>query len=221
MPIIDCEQGSPEWLQMRVGCCTSSRLNDALAKLKDPKKESAARLNYRRELAVERLCNRAMEHFVTEAMQHGIEYEPIARAEYELATGQEVQQIGLAMHPTIKWFSASTDGLVGDKGILEIKCLGSLKHLDILLSNEIPEDYHWQMLGGLACTEREWCDFVSYDPRMPEGLQLFIKRFDRNSKLTCGMELEVEQFLKEVERMLETLKAQRAKALAEYAAVTA
>lgn len=221
MAIIDCEQGSPDWLQMRVGCCTSSRLNDALAKLKDPKKESAERRKYRQELAVERLCNRAMEHYVTDAMQHGIDNEPIARAEYELFTNREVRQIGLAMHDSMKWFSASTDGLVGDDGILEIKCLGSLKHLDILLSNEIPEEYHKQMLGGMACADRAWCDFVSYDPRMPDGLQLFIKRFPRDDKIIAGMELEVGQFLVEVEQMLELLKEQRAKAIREYEEVGA
>ena len=161
MIIDDLIQGTPEWLTMRHGCCTASRLNDALAKLKDPKKESAARANYRKELAIERLTGLAYEHYVSDAMWHGIENEPLARTEYELATGLEVNEIGLAMHDRIKWFSASTDGLIGDDGILEIKCLTPINHLDILSSGEIPEDYHWQMLGGMACTGRQWCDFFN------------------------------------------------------------
>jgi putative phage-type endonuclease len=213
--IHDLEQGTAEWLTMRCGACTASRLNDALAKLKDPKKESAARAKYRGELVIERLTGNAFQHALTDPMQHGIEYEPIARAEYELLTGREVTPIGLAMHDEIKYFSASTDGLVGDDGILEIKCPNPLNHLSILDSREIPDDYHWQMLGGMACTGRKWCDFVSYDPRMPADMQLFVKRFERNDALIAGMELEVVQFLAEVEAMLQGLKQRNRQALAE------
>lgn len=213
MIIEDLEQGANEWLAMRCGSCTASRLNDALAKLKDPKKEAADRSRYRKELVVERLTGLTTPHFVTEAMQHGIDNEPLARAEYELLTGREVKRIGLAMHEQIKYFSASTDGLVGDEGMLEIKCLGSVNHLDILVSGEIPETYHWQMLGGMTCADRQWCDFVSFDPRMPDELQLFVKRFERNDPLICGMELEVIQFLSEVEEMLSKLKERNREAL--------
>lgn len=205
MPIIEIEQQSAEWLQMRCGCCTASRLNDALAKLKRKDGESAARATYRKQLVIERLTNRATENYVSDAMMWGVETEPQARIEYEMHSGLEVRQIGMAMHPSINWFSASTDGLVGEDGILEIKCLNSLNHLDILIAGEIPEEYHWQMLGGMACTERQWCDFVSFDPRMPDGLQLFLKRFPRNDALISGMELEVIQFLSEVELDLATL----------------
>jgi putative phage-type endonuclease len=198
MIIDDLEQGSRDWLAMRAGCCTSSRLNDALAKLKDPKKESAARATYRKELVIERLTGRATEHYVSTPMMWGTEQEPLARAEYEIQTGLEVKQIGLAVHPRIKWFAASTDGLVGDDGILEIKCLNSINHLDILLSGKIPEEYHWQMLGGMACAERQWCDFVSFDSRLPDDLRLFVKRFHRDDALIAGMELEVEYFLAQV-----------------------
>lgn len=210
----DIEQGSADWHQMRCGCCTSSRLNDALAKLKDPKKESAARANYRKELAIERLTGNTYTHYVSPYMEWGTENEPLARTEYELFTGLEVTPIGLALHDRIKYFSASTDGLVGTDGMLEIKCLTSINHLDILVSGEIPEEYHWQMLGGMACTGREWCDFVSFDPRMPDDLKLFVKRFPRDDKLLRGMEADVEQFLKEVDELLAKLKEQRKAALA-------
>lgn len=206
MPIVELEQGTADWLQMRCGSCTASKVKDAIAKLKTKNSESAARATYRKQLVIERLTGRATENYVSDAMIWGTETEPQARIEYELYSGLEVEQIGLALHPTIKWFSASTDGLVGDDGILEIKCLNSINHLDILISGEIPEDYHWQMLAGMACTERDWCDFVSFDPRMPEGLQLFVKRFPRDQALISGMELEVIQFLSEVERDVAALK---------------
>lgn len=213
----DIEQGTEDWFNMRVGSCTSSRLNDALAKLKDPKSESAARRNYKRELAIERLTLKTFEHYLSEPMKFGIENEPLARTEYEIYSGNEVLPIGLAMHPTIKWFMASTDGLVGSDGMIEIKCPNTLNHLDILISGEIPEQYHKQMLGGMACAEREWCDFVSFDPRMPEDLRMFVKRFYRDDKLIAGMQLEIEQFLSEVEVLLTQLKETRSRVLADYA----
>jgi putative phage-type endonuclease len=217
----DLEQGTEDWFNMRVGACNSSRLNDALAKLKDPKKESADRRNYKRELAIERLTSKAFEHYVSAPMQFGIENEGRARTEYEFYSGNEVTPIGLAMHPTVKWFMASTDGLVGKDGMIEIKCPNTINHLDILLSGEIPAQYHWQMLGGMACAERQWCDFVSFDPRLPEDLSLFVKRFHRDDALIAGMELEVVQFLTEVEELLAQLKESRAKVLADYAVAVA
>lgn len=202
--IIEGFQGDLDWMNMRCGAVTSSRLVDALAKPKRVKdkevgKELACRATYRKELAIERLTGKTADHYVSKPMEWGTANEPVARTEYELAMGKEVKQIALAMHPSIKWFSASTDGLVGDDGILEIKCLNSINHLDILVAGEIPEEYHYQMLGGMACAERQYCDFVSFDPRLPEKLQLFVKRFERDDARIAAMELEVQQFLKEVE----------------------
>lgn len=213
--IVEGLQGDLDWFAMRAGSCTSSRLIDALAKPKRTKdkeqnKELECRAKYRKELAIERLTGKTAEHYVSKPMEWGTLNEPVARTEYELAMGLEVKQIALAMHPAIKWFSASTDGLIGDDGILEIKCLNSINHLDILIAGEIPEEYHYQMLGGMACAERRFCDFVSYDPRMPEHLQLFVQRFYRDDLRISAMELEVEQFLLEVERTIEGLTTRRA-----------
>lgn len=212
--IIEGIQGDLDWFNMRCGSVTSSRLNDALARPKRVKdkemgKELVSRANYRKELVIERLTGKTAEHYVSSYMEWGTLNEPVARTEYELATGRDVKQIALAMHPKIKYFSASTDGLVGDDGCLEIKCLSSINHLDILVSGEIPEEYHLQMLGGMACAERQWCDFVSYDPRMPEGLQLFIKRFERDDAFINGMLLDVSQFLQEVDATVELLLERR------------
>lgn len=202
----DIEQKSADWYAMRCGCVTSSRLNDVVAKLKRKDGEAAARANYRKELAIERLTGNTYDHYVSPYMEWGTENEPLARTEYELLTGNTVTSIGGALHDSIKYFWASTDSLVNDDGILEIKCPTSINHLDVWVSGEIPEEYHWQMLGGMACTGRQWCDFVSFDPRMPEELRLFVKRFPRNDALVRAAELEVGQFLKEVDEMVTKLK---------------
>ena len=202
--IIDMEQGSGEWLQQRVGACTGSRVGDVLAKRRDGK-EAAPRRDYKHELVIERLTGLAYEHYVSPYMEHGTLNEPLARTEYELLSDREVAQVGYAMHPKIAWFGASPDALVGDDGLLEVKCLTTANHLDIILAQEIPDEYKPQMLAEMACAERKWVDFVSFDPRLPKHLQLFVKRFERNDALISGMELEVVQFLSEVESMTEKL----------------
>ncbi len=195
-----------DWFAMRCGAVTSSRLSDVCAKLKRKDGEAAARAAYRTELIIERLTGQTADHYVSPAMEHGILSEPMARAEYEIKHGQEVQQIALAMHPEIKYFSASTDGLVGEDGMLEIKCPSSATHMNILISGNIPEEYHLQMLGGMACAERQWCDFVSYDPRLPEPHQLFVCRLQRDDAKIAAMENEVRLFLAEVDEMIDRLK---------------
>jgi putative phage-type endonuclease len=185
-----------------------------LAKRKDMK-EAAARAQYKRELVIERLTGNTYDHYVSPYMEWGQQQEKFAREEFTLRTGLPVTKIGLAYHPDIKWYSASTDGLVGDDAILEIKCLTPMSHLDILMSGEIPADYHEQMLGGMDCTERSKCYFVSYDPRFPEPQQMFIKLFERQDAVIRGMRLEVTQFLSEVEEMLVKVKESNREALQE------
>jgi putative phage-type endonuclease len=206
-----------DWLQMRCGSATASRLNDALAKKSRSEAFYATREKYCKELAIERLTGKTQEHYVSPAMEWGAETEKQARVEYEILTGNTVQQIALAMHPTINYFSASTDGLVGDDGILEIKCLNSENHIDILLNGEIPAEYYRQMFGGMACAERSFCDFVSFDPRLPEQYQLFVKRFYRDNRAIAELEQGVQVFLAEVEELLLKLKmASEGKSFTEY-----
>lgn len=208
MIIEDLEQGSPEWLAMRVGIVTASRLRDVMELLKDPKKESEKRAKYRKELIWENLTGVNFPKFVTQAMETGTFNEPFGRAEYELKFGVDVDLVGFALHPTIKKFGASPDGLVGKDGLIEIKCPGPMAHIETVLSGEIPADYQWQMLGELACTEREWCDYVSYDStgRMPEKCKLFVKRFYRDKERIARMEAEVQKFIGEMEKALSELK---------------
>src|SRR5690349_22748162 len=132
-------------------------------------------------------------------MEAGIEYEPVARAAYERAFDVEVQEVGIAYHDHIKWFAASPDGLVGEDGLLEIKCPRTINHLEVVQSKLIPDEYQWQMLAQMACTGRQWCDFVSFDPRLPKLLRFYVSRFPRDEARIAEMEQEVRKFLAEVE----------------------
>ena len=217
MNTVECEQGSGEWFQAKLGCLSSARIASAIAKYRDKKKrddEMACRYDLRLELACERLTGKTAEHYVSTYMEQGTEREPIARAEYEMRNGVYVSQIGFVYHPRIEWAGCSPDGLVGDSGLIEIKCPKVETHLEYLLGDKIPDKYLPQMLWQLACTGREWNDFVSYHPDMPEDLQLFVKRLPLNDEAKAtivAMELEAEQFLKEVAEMVEKLDGPRLK----------
>lgn len=207
MTAIDCIQGSPEWLAVRCGRVTGSRVADVMAKLKRKDGESAARYGYKIEIVVEILTGRAATHFMSDAMLWGVENEPFARAAYELKTDATVDDIGFAIHPDNKRFGASPDGIIGDDGLLECKCPNTSTHLEYIIAGEVPEQYKPQMLAEMACTGRKWVDFVSFDPRLPERLQLFIRRFERDDAMIYAMDLEITQFLSEVDEMLGKLGA--------------
>lgn len=189
-------QGSPEWFAQRLGRVTASRLVDVLAKLKTG--EAAARANYRAELVAERLTGKASESFSNAAMKWGTDCEPLARAAYEAEFGVLVDEVAMIPHPAIEWAGASPDGLVGSDGLLEIKCPSTKTHIDTLLSGEAPSQYLPQMFWQMACTGRAWCDFVSFDPRLPADMQMFVKRVHRNDDLIATYEQEVIVFLSEV-----------------------
>lgn len=198
--IADCEQGTPEWLQLRCGKVTASRIADALAEIK--KGEAASRRNYRTELVVETLTGVPVEQYVSKEMQWGIDTEPFARAAYELRQDATVDTLGFAVHPQIPRFGASPDGLVGNDGVLEIKCPNTSTHLECLLTGAIPSEHFPQMRAELACTGRAWVDFVSFDCRLPSHLQLFVKRFHRDEERIAEMERRVLEFLAEVDDVL-------------------
>lgn len=202
---IDVEQGSPDWLAMRCGCIGASRVADACAVLKRSDGESAVRRSLRFEIICERLTGLTVDHYVSPDMERGTELEPLARAAYEIKTGVSVDTIGFVLHPSIKFAGASPDGLVGADGLMEIKCPRPTTHIDYWLSKEIPALYQPQMLWQMACTGRQWCDFVSYCPEMPKHLQLFVVRFPRDDKRIEQMEAQVKQFLAEVEAAIASL----------------
>jgi len=198
-------QGSPEWLAARAGSLGASRVPDALAKTKTG--WGASRANVAAELICERLTGCATVGFTNAAMAHGTEQEPYARHAYAERMGFEVAEVGLIRHPEIAGTHASPDGLIGDDGLVEIKAPNTSTHLETLLSGEISGRYLTQMNWQMACTGRQWCDYVSWDPRVPENLRLFIKRVHRDTGLIVGLESDVADFLAEVSAKVERLRA--------------
>jgi putative phage-type endonuclease len=203
----DCmEQKTEEWFAARLGKVTASRVADVLAKIKSG--ESASRKNYKMELVVQRLTGKAGESFTNAAMEWGTEQEPFARMAYEAHTGTFVKEDGFVDHPTIEGFGCSPDGIVGE-GLIEIKCPNTANHIETVLENKAPSKYIPQMQCQMACTGAKWCDFVSFDPRVPEDLQLFVVRVERDQEYIDSMEVEVKQFLSEVLDLFNQLKARQ------------
>jgi putative phage-type endonuclease len=203
----DCmEQRTEEWFAARLGKVTASRVADVLAKIKSG--ESASRKNYKMELVVQRLTNKVGESFTNAAMEWGTEQEPFARMAYEAHTGTFVKEEGFVDHPTIEGFGCSPDGIVGE-GLIEIKCPNTATHIETVLENKAPSKYIPQMQAQMACTGAKWCDFVSFDPRVPEDLQLFVVRVERDQEYIDSMEVEVKQFLSEVLDLFNQLKARQ------------
>jgi len=197
------EQGTTQWFQDRCGRVTASRVADVVAKTKSG--YSASRDNYMAQLVCERMTGTPAESFTNAAMQWGTEQEPFARAAYESAKDILVEQVGFIHHPAIDGSGASPDGLVGLFGLVEIKCPNTATHIQTLLDQKVPEKYNIQMQWQMACTARQWCDFVSFDPRMSDGLQLFIKRVEYDPVLVATLEKEVIFFLQELESKIEQL----------------
>lgn len=198
-------QGSPEWHELRCGKATASRIADIVAKTKTG--WGASRANYRAELVAERLTGTVGERFTNAAMQWGVDTEPHARVAYEFYTGNDVTQVGFVPHPSIGMTGASPDGLVGDDGLVEIKCPGTATHIDTLLGGTVPAKYVTQMLWQMACTGRAWCDFVSFDPRLPEAMRMFVQRIERDDDRIAELETEVIAFLREVDDTVRSLRS--------------
>ena len=190
------EQRTDDWFAARIGKVTASRVADVVAKTKSG--YSASRDNYMAQLVCERLTGKPAESFNNAAMQWGTETEPLARAAYEAKMDVLVDEVGFIDHPSIVNSGASPDGLVGADGLIEIKCPNTATHIDTLLSQTVPKKYADQIFWQMACTNRDWCDFVSYDPRLPPDLQLFIKRIPRDDKYIQLLEAEVIEFLTEM-----------------------
>lgn len=199
------EQGSSEWIEARLGKVTASRIADVMARTKSG--YGAARANYKAELVAERLTGAAGDSWQSPAMRWGVETEPLARDAYAFFKGVEVAEVGFVLHPSIAGTGASPDGLVGDAGLVEIKCPNTATHIDTLLGGSIPDKYRKQMLWQMACTGRAWCDFVSFDPRLPEAMQTYIERVERDDAAIAEIEAEVTAFLVEVDETVEALRA--------------
>lgn len=200
------EQQSQEWFAARLGKLTASRIADALARTKTG--YGASRANYMAELVAERLTGTKAEGYTNAAMQRGTELEPDAVAAYAFITDADVTDAGFVDHPSIAMSGASPDRYVGADGLVEVKCPNTSTHIETLLTGDIDGRYlkqmHWQMA---CCPGRMWCDFVSYDPRLPERMQLFIQRIPRNQEIIADMEKEARAFLSELDAKVKALRS--------------
>ena len=199
------EQRSDEWFAARCGNVTASRLADLMAKTKSG--YSASRQNYMAELICQRLTGKSESGFSNAAMQRGTDLEPVAREMYLLNQfDAEVTEVGFIPHPDIAGFGASPDGLVGSEGLIEIKCPNTWTHLETIKTRKPKSQYILQMHAQMMCTGRSWCDFVTYDDRLPPDLAYFQLRINRDDKLVAEIESELKLFLSELECELETIK---------------
>jgi putative phage-type endonuclease len=204
--IYGCDQRTAEWFAARLGKATASRISDILATTKSG--PAASRKNYAAQLVCERLTGEPQETYSNAAMQWGTDQEPFARDAYCEHMLCKVVQVGFVDHPTIPMAGCSPDGLVGDEGMTEFKCPNTSTHIETLLGGGFADKYvkqaHWQ----LACyPERKWNDLVSFDPRLPENMRLFIQRIPRDDEAIAALESEVAKFLREVDETVDLLRA--------------
>jgi putative phage-type endonuclease len=198
------QQRTEEWYAAKIGKLSASRIADAFDVLAKGG-ESQKRINYRLELVAERMTGVANKFFENSEMRWGTECEPLARAAYEAITGRMVTEVGFIDHPAIAWAGASPDGLVED-GLIEIKCPTTQTHIKYLLEGKVPDQYKPQMLWQMCCTGRTWCDFVSYDPRMPEDLQILIVRYEPTADELAEVTRKAVEFMATVNDMVDQLE---------------
>ena len=197
------EQRTDDWFTARLGKVTASRVADVIAKTKTG--YSASRENYMAQLVCERLTNTPTESYSNTAMQWGTDQEPFARAAYETAKGVMVEEVGFIVHPEIDMSGASPDGFVGVNGLVEIKCPNTATMIETWLTQKVPQKYFTQIQFQLACTDRVFCDYVVFDPRMPKHLQLYVTRVERDEDFITHIEDEIVQFLDEVDQKVKKL----------------
>ncbi len=199
------EQGTDAWKQERLGKVTASRIADLLAKTKSG--WGASRANYKAQLVAERLTGVVAESYINAAMTWGTEMEPEAVAAYAFYLGVDPEPVGFVPHPEIEMSGASPDRLIGNGGLIEVKCPNTSTHIETLLEGAVPGKYRLQMMWQMACTGRQFCDFVSFDPRLPEDMRLFVRRIERCDDTIRDLEREVRVFLSEVDDTVNRLIA--------------
>lgn len=196
---------SPEIMAQRLGCLTASRMADATAKTKTG--WGASRANLMAQLVCERLTGVPMESYTNAAMQWGTDHEAEAIAAYEWLFDATVTPTGYRPHPVIGHSGATPDGAVeGTRGLVEIKCPNSATHIETLLTKTVDSKYLKQMQWQMACTDAAWVDFSTFDPRMPEPLQLWTFRVERNNLLIAELEDQAVAFLRELDEKVAALR---------------
>lgn len=205
MRTIDCEQNTPEWHQARAGRCTGSRIADVTAKTKTG--VSAVRATYLGELVAERLAGfQSGDGYKSPAMKWGSDNEELACATYGFMYDCEPKKIGFVLHPKWDDAGASPDRLINNDGLIQVKCPNSITHITSLRGGAIDGKYLKQMQWEMLCAERSYCDFVSFDPRFPPEMQLYVQRVHRDDRLIAELEQEVRVFLDEVESTVAELR---------------
>ena len=199
------DQGTDAWLRERAGKVTASRIADLMAMTKTG--PGASRKNYMAQLITERLTGEPLPSFTNAAMEWGTATEPQARDAYRFLTFATVEETGFVTHPHIPEAGASPDGLVGADGLIEIKAPNTATHIDTLTNESVPSKYFLQMQWQMACTGRQWCDFMSFDPRLPEPLQAWITRIERDDEKIEEIESAVRAFLAELDERVDALKS--------------
>jgi putative phage-type endonuclease len=194
------QENREEWLKQRLGLVTGSAISNVLM---DSSK--AGYRNYMAQLVCERLTGEPTETYISPAMQHGIDTEDEARAAYMARNAVIVEEVGFIRHPKLE-AGCSPDGIVGQDGLIEIKCVQPATALDLLESKKVPADHYNQIQWQLAVTGRDWCDYVVYQPKLPERLRLNVMRVVRNQSDILNMTVKVEQFLEELNRKVKKLK---------------
>lgn len=195
-------QRTPEWIAARRGCLTASSVADILPGKTGKYRDS--RENLMNILVAERDSGRARESFTSNAMLWGIEHEDEAREEYEVQTGELVDLVGFMLHPDIPFLGASPDGLVGQDGLIEIKCPTPATQIKYIRAGVVPEEYRPQILLQLIVTERKWCDFVSFDPRAQKA-RFFCVRWTPTEEEKSALLEECKKFLAETAAVMEKL----------------
>lgn len=196
-------QASAAWIKARIGCLTASRMADVLAVSKRDGKPLEARNKYLMELVAERMTDSAVDHFVTSDMQWGLDHEIEAKAAYGQVKNCDVDPAGFILHPSIEFLGASPDALIGVEGLCEFKCPRTTTHIAWMLAGVIPEQHKPQMAVQLLCTGRQWCDFMSFDPRLPPRQRVFIRRYEPTAEELDLIEIQAKLFLAEVEQLFQ------------------
>lgn len=194
------EQGTPGWLALRLGKITASRFKDVMTNGRGGNPSKAAE-SYMIELAIEKITGNSLPFFENDAMRHGTETEPQARAMYELISGNEVSEVAFIEHN--EFVGVSPDGLIGNDGLIEIKCPNTKTQVERFLSGVgLPSDYKWQVHGQIWVAEREWCDFLSFDDRIDTTAQYLCTRVHRDESLIKELSERVSKFSDELQNMI-------------------
>ena len=204
MNIIEtCEQGSAEWLSLRLGKVTASKVSDVLSKGRGsaPSKMSET---YMIELIAEVLTGNSKPFFENDAMRWGTETEPQARAMYAVNNDfVDVKEVAFVEHN--EQIGISPDGLIGEDGLLEAKCPNTTTQLKRALSDDYSADYKAQIQMQLWVTEREWCDFLSFDPRLDCEAGYLQQRVFRDEEYIEEMKTKVYAFVEKMNEIIEQL----------------